>query len=67
MPLDPLILEICVCPADHGALRLEGDPAAPTGLTCQRCGRRYPVRDDIPVLLIEEAELPDGAEPPAPA
>ena len=27
-------------------------------LVCVKCGRRYPVRDGIPVMLVEEAELP---------
>jgi uncharacterized protein YbaR (Trm112 family) len=42
-----------VCPADHAALREDGDR-----LTCSKCGRRYPVRDTIPVLLVEDAEPP---------
>jgi uncharacterized protein YbaR (Trm112 family) len=30
---------------------------------CKKCGRRYPIRDGIPVMLIEEAELPtEGQE-----
>ena len=42
--------------------REEGDR-----LVCERCGRRYPVRDGIPVMLIEEAELPADAPPGGPA
>lgn len=53
MPVDKQLLEILVCPADHGTLREEADR-----LICQRCGRRYPVRDGIPVMLIDEAEQP---------
>jgi uncharacterized protein YbaR (Trm112 family) len=34
-------------------VREEGDR-----LICSACGRRYPVRDDIPVMLVDEAELP---------
>jgi uncharacterized protein YbaR (Trm112 family) len=55
--LDPVLLEILACPApDHGALR-PGTPDDPdaAALTCQSCGRRFPVTDGIPVLLLSEA------------
>jgi hypothetical protein len=55
--LDPDLLEILACPApDHGALvtGTPDDPAA-SALTCTVCGRRYPVSDGIPVLLLSEA------------
>jgi len=54
--IDSRLLEILVCPQCHGGLVLKEDR-----LVCQSCGLRYPVRDGIPVMLIEEAE------PPAPA
>jgi uncharacterized protein YbaR (Trm112 family) len=58
MAVSPELLEILVCPDDHAPVRLvNGD----SGLKCDRCGRVYPIRDDIPVMLIEEATL----EPPA--
>ena len=53
----PELLAIIVCPACHGELALtEGDcePAQPE-LVCQGCGLAYPVRDGIPVLLVDEA------------
>ena len=53
MNLDPALLEILACPACHAALR-PGDDT----LTCTGCGLVYPVRDDIPVLLVDEAEKP---------
>jgi hypothetical protein len=54
-------LEILACPLDKRPVRLDGDR-----LVCSQCGRRYPVVDDIPVMLVEEAELPGGpAEAPA--
>ncbi|MDE3113719.1 MAG: Trm112 family protein [Chloroflexota bacterium] len=53
MSVDKELLEILACPVDHAAVREEGDR-----LVCTQCGRRYPVRDGIPVMLIEEAELP---------
>lgn len=55
MALDKELLEILACPLDKRPVRLEGDR-----LVCTECGRRYPVVDDIPVMLVEEAELPDG-------
>ena len=45
------LLDILVCPADKKPVRLEGD-----FLTCAECGRRYPIRDGIPVMLIEEGD-----------
>jgi uncharacterized protein YbaR (Trm112 family) len=47
------LLDILVCPVDHAKVRLEGDR-----LVCEKCGRRYPVRDGIPIMLVDEAETP---------
>jgi hypothetical protein len=55
MPLDPRLLEILRCPACHGDIRPVDDHR---GLECERCGRVYPVRDGIPVMLVEEASPP---------
>lgn len=44
------LLEILVCPACHGDLREED-----AELVCTQCGLRYPVRDGIPIMLVEEA------------
>jgi len=46
------LLEILVCPACKKPLTVVGNDAA---LKCAECRRVYPVRDDIPVLLIDEA------------
>ena len=54
MGVDKELLEILACPVDHSTVREEGDR-----LVCTECRRRYPVRDGIPVMLIEEAELPE--------
>ena len=55
MSLDPELLEILVCPNDRGELDyLEAEQI----LACRSCGYRYPIRDDIPVMLIDEAEKP---------
>lgn len=53
MSVDRELLEILACPEDKAPVREEGDR-----LVCTSCGRRYPVRDGIPVMLIEEAEQP---------
>jgi uncharacterized protein YbaR (Trm112 family) len=59
--LDPQLLEILACPsADHAPLRVgtDADPDADV-LTCTACGRRYPVVDGVPVLLLDEAQPPE--------
>jgi uncharacterized protein len=55
--LDPVLLEILACPApDHGELKPgTPDDGSAAALTCQSCGRSYPVTDGIPVLLLAEA------------
>jgi hypothetical protein len=51
--LDPQLMDILACPADdHGPLRVEQDGDV---LACTVCGRRYPVEDGIPVLLLDRA------------
>lgn len=52
--LDPRLLEIIVCPADHGELTVTPSESGPE-LVCSECGNAYPVRDGIPVLLVDEA------------
>ena len=54
MNLDPALLAIIVCPDCRGALEPVDEE-----LVCQSCGLAYPVRDDIPVLLVDEARRPD--------
>ena len=51
MPVDKELLEILACPADKAPVKEEDD-----WLVCTQCGRRYPVRDGIPVMLLDEAE-----------
>jgi uncharacterized protein YbaR (Trm112 family) len=51
--LDKQLLDIIVCPDCHGSLVAAGEE-----LVCQGCGLAYPVRDDIPVLLVDEARKP---------
>lgn len=52
MALAPELLEILACPQCRGAL---APTAGGDGLICARCRLCYPVRDDIPVMLPEEA------------
>lgn len=47
------LLDILACPLCKTDVRLEGDR-----IVCAKCGRRYPVRGDIPVMIIDEAEFP---------
>ena len=49
------LLALLVCPLGKAPLRLEGQV-----LVCTRCGARFAIVDDIPNMLIEEAELPPG-------
>lgn len=51
--IDPDLAEVLVCPVDKS--QLEEDSAA-ARLVCTECGRRYPVRDGVPIMLVEEAE-----------
>lgn len=62
MNLEPWLLDILACPACHAPLRVD---EAAAELVCTKCGLAYPVRDDIPVLLIDEARRPDGAPSPS--
>ena len=52
MSLDPKLLEILACPECKTEVRPTADGS---GLVCVSCRRRYPVVDDIPIMLIEEA------------
>lgn len=62
MSLDPQLLEILACPDTHHA-PLDYDADAQT-LTCTECGRVFEIRDDIPVLLLDEARDATGSETP---
>jgi uncharacterized protein YbaR (Trm112 family) len=48
------LLEILVCPVCKARVKLTGDQR---GLKCPTCHRVYPVRDDIPVMLADEARI----------
>jgi uncharacterized protein YbaR (Trm112 family) len=51
--IDPLLEQILVCPVDKAPLTQDVEASR---LECTDCHRRYPVRDGIPVMLVEEAE-----------
>jgi uncharacterized protein YbaR (Trm112 family) len=55
--LHPELKKILVCPADKADLEELEEEAK---LKCVKCGRKYPVRDGVPVMLIDEAE-PSGS------
>jgi uncharacterized protein YbaR (Trm112 family) len=54
MVLDPKLLEILACPLCKADVQLTEDEE---GLKCVRCHRVYPIRDGIPVMLIDEATI----------
>jgi uncharacterized protein len=59
MALDPKLLEILACPEDKGPLLyFEADEF----LYNPRLHRRYHIQDDIPIMLIDEAESVDDEE-----
>ena len=58
MALDPELLEILACPVCKTPVRLVKEG---TALKCDTCHRVYPIRDEIPVMLIDQATI----EPPA--
>jgi uncharacterized protein YbaR (Trm112 family) len=59
MALDPLLLEVLACPEDKGPLLVFADEDL---LYNPRLHRAYPIRDGIPVMLIDEARQVDEAE-----
>jgi uncharacterized protein YbaR (Trm112 family) len=54
MPISKDLLDILVCPSCKATVELKPDQS---GLKCVQCKRVYPIRDDIPVMLIDEAKI----------
>jgi uncharacterized protein YbaR (Trm112 family) len=54
------LLEILACPVCKTPVHLD---AAAERIVCDSCGRRYPIRDGIPVMLVEEAEGGESGRP----
>ncbi len=53
MPLKPELLEILACPQCKGDVHVDDNRQ---GIVCDACRLVFPVRDDIPVMLIDEAD-----------
>jgi uncharacterized protein YbaR (Trm112 family) len=53
MTINPELLEILACPKCKGEIHLN---EAEDGLICESCRLVYEIRDDIPIMLIEEAK-----------
>ena len=54
MAVSQELLDILVCPLDKTPVKLTPDGL---GLKCSQCHRVYPIKDDIPVMLIDEAKI----------
>ena len=54
MVLDPQLLRILACPLCKADVKLTSDEK---GLKCVKCHRVYPIKEDIPVMLIDEATI----------
>ena len=57
MAVNPELLKILVCPLCKAEVSLVHNDEA---LKCSKCNRVYPIRDDIPVMLVSEAKIEDG-------
>ena len=57
--VDPKLLEILVCPLTKGALRYDRDKQE---LVSKEAGLAYPIRDGIPIMLVDEARQLSDAE-----
>ncbi len=56
--VDPKLLEILVCPVTKGTLRYDADTGE---LVSEAAGLAYPIRDGIPIMLVDEARRIDSA------
>lgn len=48
------LLDLLVCPVCKVRFEVKADGS---GLKCRQCGRLYPIRDNIPILLVDEARI----------
>lgn len=62
MAISQELLDILACPACKTEVKLTSDGK---GLKCVSCHRVYPIRDDIPVMLIDEATIEPSEETPS--
>ncbi|AMW34373.1 Trm112 family protein [Haematospirillum jordaniae] len=58
--VDPKLLEILVCPLSRGPLRYDAEAQE---LISDKAGLAYPIRDGIPIMLVDEARSLDGKGP----
>jgi uncharacterized protein YbaR (Trm112 family) len=58
--VDPRLLEILVCPVTKGPLRYD---AAKAELVSEQAGLAFPIRDGIPIMLVDEARRLDASAP----
>ena len=54
MAISQVLLDILVCPVCKAKVELKADGS---GLKCVECKRVYPVRDDIPIMLVDQATV----------
>lgn len=54
MAISQDLLDILVCPLCKAPVRMKPDQS---GLKCSECHRVYPIKDDIPVMLVDEAKV----------
>ncbi len=50
--IDKELLEILVCPACKGDVQLKDEK-----IVCLKCNRKYPIKDGIPIMLVDEAQI----------
>ena len=62
MAIDPQLLEILACPLCRTPVTLTQDGQ---GLKCAQCRRVYPIKDDIPIMLVDQATIDPSAGQPA--
>ena len=58
--VDPKLLEMLVCPLTKGALRYDRKTQE---LISERAGLAFPIRDGIPIMLVDEARVLDAGAP----
>ena len=59
MPIDKELLDILACPECKLPVELVQDGK---GLRCNKCRRVFPIRDDVPVMLLDEATVEEGTD-----
>ncbi len=57
MPISKELLDILACPLCKEPVRLTPNNS---GLKCEKCHRVYPIQDDIPIMLIDEAKIEEN-------